>query len=97
MAISPERLAEMDFDPARDTFTATILSIGWGTEEDVELDQAMGEDHELRKAIAPVLSRLYALLCRFMRRYGSDSPEFWAKKPLQLTPLQSIKRLSTRI
>lgn len=75
MAISPERLAEMDFEQAWNTFTATILSIGWGTEEDVELDKAMGEDPELRKAIAPVLSRLYALLCRFMRRYGSDWPE----------------------
>lgn len=75
VAIPPERLAEMDFEQAWVAFNGTISSMGWGTEEDVELVKAMGEDPELRKAIAPILARLYAFLCRFMRSYGSDWPE----------------------
>lgn len=72
--LTEENLAK-PFDQIWQLLEEAIRSVGWGREEDVALDKAMGEDPELRKAVAPELNALYRVLCRIMRHYGSDWPD----------------------
>jgi len=74
-ALTPEVLSTLNFEQAWGMLGRANQSVGWGSDEDVALDKAIGEDPELRQAVAPVLNDLYRILSRIMRHYGSDWPD----------------------
>ncbi len=73
-ALTDEVLAK-SFDETWNTLLKAIKGVGWGSDEDVALDKAMGEAPALREAVAPELKSVYGLLTRVMRHYGSDWPD----------------------